>query len=458
MNQIEDTVRLGRALAKVKAPLFLARHSGAVGEQTITLHTADSRSAKALSRQAAVALKFEGIDTLCTVVVHRPSKLTRFRSLEVLTKRLGNGTIVYDPTHFVSRSEALVALGNDLRKALPNRISSLFFEAQRRTLYVIVNRESYASEAVAQTAERVETLRVVTETFGKWQAEKGSGFELTTRIGFDPPAGGKLISVDSLTVRSTLRGLFARGLNRTAIKVSAASLLGLTAAIPAVAQEPAVSAPNVSAIFAGKLFDQTDFGQPSPWGAVGLKGAVPIASAFGLQGDVAVGSFGYYGLGGHLFWRDPAEGLIGAFASYERNNNSDMTRVGAEGEWYANRTTTFRGTIGEQSGTVPNGLFGKLDVVFYATPNFSLTGGVITDPGATYGHAGFEWQPAMTGLAGMSIFADGQFGQANRAQITAGLTFHFGGASKTLIDRDRRDDPFFSLLNLPLAPLLVGYK
>ena len=154
-------------------------------------------------------------------------------------------------------------------------------------------------------------------------------------------------------------------------------------------------------------------------------------------------------MGGHLFWRDPSYGLVGAFASYEKNSSSDMTRIGGEAEMYMNQFTV-RGALAEQGGT-KSGVFGKLDLVFYATPEFSVTGGIVTDPGATYGHVGFEWQSAMTGLSGMSIFADGQFGQANRTQFMAGLKFHFGGAGRSLIDRDRRDDPEFSLFHLPLG-------
>jgi len=164
-----------------------------------------------------------------------------------------------------------------------------------------------------------------------------------------------------------------------------------------------------------------------------------------------VGTNGYYGVGGHLFWRDPTYGLLGAFASYEANDISNMSRIGGEAEMYMNQFTV-RGVAAGQGGT-KSGFFGKLDLVFYATPDLSITGGILTDPGATYGHVGFEWQPATTALSGMSVFADGQFGQANRTQFMAGLKFHFGGAGRTLIDRDRRDDPEFSLFHLPL-----GYK
>jgi hypothetical protein len=449
MTNIDAADIFGRVFVRVRAPFFLARQAGGAGPRRIALHSADARSARNLKLQATAALKAEGVDAACEVIVHRPRRLTRFRSLEALTKRLGDGTIIYDPTQFVGRSEALVRLARRLRQQIPDKISGIFIEAARRTIYVIVDRDRYPSEPEAQTTARAETLRTVTQTFGEWQIEKGLGFDLTARIGFVPPPGAKLISIDSRTVKTTLRHLWRRGLSRTAIKVGAASLLGLSAAVPAMAQDPAVSAPNLTVIGAGKFFDAGDFNEPSPWAGVGLKAAIPIASSFGLQGDVGVGTYGYFGAGGHLFWRDPSEGLIGGFASYERNDATDMTRFGAEGEWYMNNQFTLRGQIGDQTGSVTNGLFGNLDVVFYATPNFSLTGGVIIDPVGTYGHVGFEWQPAITALPGMSVFVDGQFGTAATTQAMAGLTFHFGGVGKTLIDRDRRDDPIFGLFHLP---------
>src|SRR5665647_695425 len=106
MIEIGHIATFDRAFARIRAPLFLARQSGAANRRTLTLHTAESRSARTLGVQAAAALKAEGIDVACKVVIHRPAKLTRARSLEALTSRLGDGAIVYDPTRFVSRSEA----------------------------------------------------------------------------------------------------------------------------------------------------------------------------------------------------------------------------------------------------------------------------------------------------------------------------------------------------------------
>ena len=132
MPKASQSDQISTALAKIRAPLFLARWSDLGGSPCLVLHTAESRSAKALRRQAGAVLKSAGIDCALKVVVHRPNKLTRFRSLEGLMKRLHGGAIVYDPTQFVGRSEAIVKLGVALRRALPEKIAGLFIEAERR--------------------------------------------------------------------------------------------------------------------------------------------------------------------------------------------------------------------------------------------------------------------------------------------------------------------------------------
>ena len=75
---------------------------------------------------------------------------------------------------------------------------------------------------------------------------------------------------------------------------------------------PAVSAPN------GKL---SAFGGSQDGGIYGVTGSytVPLGFPYGLQVDGMVGSgkgAAFYGVGGHLFWRDPAKGLLGLYGSY----------------------------------------------------------------------------------------------------------------------------------------------
>ena len=103
MNQVS----LAEVLGSVRGPLFLARQGGHDTRPTLSLHTTERRAGRTILRQARAALAAAGVTADCSIVVHRPSALTRARSLEGLLKRLGKGEIVFDPTQFVGRSEAV---------------------------------------------------------------------------------------------------------------------------------------------------------------------------------------------------------------------------------------------------------------------------------------------------------------------------------------------------------------
>ena len=55
--------------------------------------------------------------------------------------------------------------------------------------------------------------------------------------------------------------------------------------------------------------------------------SVPLAQQWGAQFDGGVGSdegIGWLGGAGHLFWRDPSIGLLGAFGSYSHWNGMTL--------------------------------------------------------------------------------------------------------------------------------------
>src|SRR5262245_40807384 len=89
----------------------------------------------------------------------------------------------------------------------------------------------------------------------------------------------------------------------------------------------------------------------------GLSGAtgslsVPLAQQWGAQIDGRVenaNGVSAYGVAGHLFWRDPSIGLVGAYGSYWHSDGIDVARIGrvstnsssiaAEVEYYWGRWT-----------------------------------------------------------------------------------------------------------------------
>jgi hypothetical protein len=436
----ESNAALIGTLGRIRVPFFLA--SEASSGSRIVLHTTERRHRRELGRSAAQALAFAGIERQVRVAVHRATRLTRYRSLETLVGSvLGQEAVLFDPTQFVTRASLIVALGTALRTALGAKLARLFMDTQRRTLFVVLDRQGDADDAARSGEVRAEVLAKIAVAHAAWQRQSSPNFDLAIRVGFEPPAETRLVAVDALTARHTLRAL----LSRRALAAAWASLFGIAATVPAAAQGPAVSQPNFSVDTRGALFDDTHFGS-SDFAGLGLKGDLPLGELFGFQGEAAVGTDSYWGVGGHLFTRDPDKGLVGVIGSYEQNKFGHIDRVGGEGSAYLG-PVTIDTQGGYQRSTQGNGFFGKLDLSYYATPDFKVTGGVQTDPQATFGHAGFEWQPAYMAMSSMSIYADGRFGNPSRNQIMAGLKFHFGGVGKSLKDRDRRDDPDGLLFN-----------
>lgn len=182
----------------------------------------------------------------------------------------------------------------------------------------------------------------------------------------------------------------------------------------------------------------------------------PVGERFGLQIDA--GLIGLYptaagtvdadggGVGGHFFWRDPDQGLVGAYAHYVALGSSfadvDLVRYGVEGEFYIDRVTLegFAGadTVdgGGASETYANLDFGAS---YYVTDNVKLSAGVRRAFDQTSGIVGAE---AMLPFASnnVSLYANAQFSDETTS-VRAGLRVYFGQPDKSLIARHREDDP-----------------
>jgi hypothetical protein len=429
-----ESDRMADIFARLGEPVFLARQVERNGSQEITLHTMDRKSAARLNARVREALRREDASVNCRVVAHNPRALRRVRSLESLARRFGEGRVVYDPTGFVARSEAVTDCARRLREALGDAVQSVLLDTSRRTLYVIV-----PESAVADRAEIVQRAGAL---MSEWQRSVDPSFALAVRIGVEPPRGLRLVSVDTLSVTQTIRRqVFERkGWLKGAIAVGAAALFGAVVTVPAAA-DPAVSKTNGSIFVRGGAYDTIGDDSQGEGEIIG-KVTFPIGQQFGGQAEAAVGTEEYYGFGGHIFWRDPSWAMAGLFASYDDSNGIELTRYGAEVDIYLGQFTAG-GRIGQQEGDVGDGTFGSVDVSFYVIPNLALRGGVEFEPDDgrdTVGRVGFEWQPAMDSSPGLSVFADGEWGD-DYDHIRAGLKIHFGTDGMSLIDRERKADP-----------------
>ena len=435
-------------VSELNAKVLLARHEQGRDGGTVVFHATDSLP-RDFARQAEAAFAQKGYRVACKIRMHSARRLSRLLTLESFVKAFGSGEILFDPTHLVARATSLVKLARLLRVEIPEGLGSIGFESRRRTLYVIFNERKYHHTLETLQAVMQKTNAVI----AGWQASTQPDFDIAVRIGFDAPPASRLVPVDAASVVYNLRDVFARRTVKFFRATGLAALFGIGTTTAAVAgsNEPAVSQPNMSVLGRGASTDGDGHSDAA------IKGTLPIGHSFGLQLEGGVGTDDYHGYGANLFWRDPSVGMVGVFGTKESLDSVDMKRFAAEGELYLNQFT-LGATAGRQQGDVKDGTFGRLDLKFYVTPDLVMRAGGEFTPGLNFGRVGVEWRPAFESLPGLSIFADGEFGESGYDGVMAGLKYHFGAKGTTLINRDRREDPDFHILNhAPLKKAKQGY-
>jgi len=203
-------------------------------------------------------------------------------------------------------------------------------------------------------------------------------------------------------------------------------------------------------------------------GAIGTV-SVPLSHSIGAQLDLGAGAFGNNALGnatGHFFWRDPDKGLIGAYGSGlllgDRAGRAVWTAAG-EFEAYLGRFTG-RAILGVQGANTYSGSAGPFDLYSYGgqaafnqpdyfTDIVSATFYPIDDLALSVGHVYSFGRNAVTGEVeyllpqfrggniAPSAFVSAAYGWNNSSNIMAGIRVYFGNHDKTLIRRQREDDP-----------------
>jgi hypothetical protein len=166
-------------------------------------------------------------------------------------------------------------------------------------------------------------------------------------------------------------------------------------------------------------------------------------------GGGAVDGHDYYGAAGHLFMRDPDSYLVGVFGGYAESSDFaiDVARAGVEGEFYLS-SLTIAATAGYQfSSAIGDSAFGSIDLRWYVTNNFYLSGGGSIEDDRAYAKVGTEWQPGFAALPGLAFNAQGVWGEDDYHSIMGGLTYYFG-VPASLKDRHRKYDPDSALFGL----------
>lgn len=215
-------------------------------------------------------------------------------------------------------------------------------------------------------------------------------------------------------------------------------LATLLAASPLLAAAPAVSGMNGKLSVEGGNFDGTG-------GSLVLGSfSMPLRHAYGFQADMATGRVldaNYTGGGGHLFWRDPAKGLLGLTGSHQSLSGTHMNRLGAEGELYLDELTLAL-AAGHQYGNIARkGQYQGLSARYYIQPDLAAKLGFEHSPGSNSTRLGVEWMPRLQPLSGLSLFFNAERASFNYDSLSVGVRYYFGGGDRTLRQRQREDDP-----------------
>ena len=185
----------------------------------------------------------------------------------------------------------------------------------------------------------------------------------------------------------------------------------------------------------------------------------PIQEYFGIQLDglysnLGQGSYGYGGkgnadiggIGGHFFWRDNEQALVGVTAGYIFSDPFDSFEIGLEAERYF-KWFTLGGRAGLASvdtdvetpfiETDKDAFYCQIYLAIYPTENLRVSAMLENRFDNTFFGIEAEYQLP---VAGLSIFGSALKGSHNFDQASIGLRYYFG-ADAPLKSRHRQSDP-----------------
>ncbi len=227
-----------------------------------------------------------------------------------------------------------------------------------------------------------------------------------------------------------------------------ASALALGALFCAVSSALAQQLPAVSAVNGKFEFDAGLLSLPSP-GFMGRAAGtltVPVGDRFGLQLDASVASAP--GLTSsaalHGFTRDPQSYLIGGALGIIRTPGATVFAAGPEAELYFDRWTleAWAGVSYARPTAGPNRLAPLVmaNLGYYLNDNARLTVGLSTLDGYGAIQFGGEYMLSDFDLP-ISVTAETRVGQDGAWRGMLGLRGYLGPENKTLLRRQREDDP-----------------
>ena len=171
---------------------------------------------------------------------------------------------------------------------------------------------------------------------------------------------------------------------------------------------------------------------------------VPYLASLGFQFDFASGRYdGVTGsvaraAAGHLFWRNPAVGMLGIFSDYGKLNSLHFGRLGIEGALY-HGPWTIDGMLGMEFGqNVLTRFVDEIDISYNFNKNFKASVGHRITARGHMGNIGFEKQFAAYENVAWSIFGTAEAGEDDFSQAFLGVKASFGSnGAGSLEERDR---------------------
>ena len=430
------------------------------GHPLVTAHSAAPFCTRAGRKAILADMKGCGFDAHYKVLAHSEKEISKARSLEQLLNGYGEGGFLYDPTGGFTRSSLLVAFSRKVRELVGEGVSGIYWQSRWQAVYVVLNKSAFFHDKKIKIVDLADIESKIHKALDCACADVDKVFVKSIRIGFEFPRIS-LVPVDKASYHKT-EG-FLSTFRGHSLASALAMAIGVGSSASVAASEPAVSEPNGKlAILGGSINSDNDNLDGDVYGAAGSY-TFPLNHSSGLQFDGFVGSVddeAAVGAGVHLFLRDPSKGMLGIVGSYtsiERDgfqvSDQEVGLVGIEGELYL-EDFTVAANLGHQFGdNIEEGGYGILDLSWYATDDLMLSIGAATNPDVDdLARVSVEFQPAISGFSGLTLFADGAFGDNDFESVTAGIRFYFG-SNKSLKYRHRKDDP---VSNLPLTALKIG--
>lgn len=218
------------------------------------------------------------------------------------------------------------------------------------------------------------------------------------------------------------------------------ALMFLAAGVQADENLPAVNELNFSVIVAAGV-DDADSRY-----LAGGKATFPLGHSFGAQIEGGIANDDYYGLGGHIFWRDPALGLIGLVGTFESENDVDLKRTAIEAEAYLG-PFTIGGVVGVERLQNDTAAYGLIFGTIYPIESLALRAAGEFRENLSLARLGAEWQPLPDELHEASLFAEAEYNSLSTGQFLVGARLHLGEGTFSLQKRERREDPPFAIFN-----------